>query len=140
MSEVLDSDVGISDTCSVIRPTSASASNAELDFGGALAPGTVGAVVYDTLGMPKTMRAARAMSRDAIEVALRRALNDLHEGVSSSAEPTAPIDSIEVLFLIGKFYGALGDKPLDITKVDRDRWSSLAGVADVIHDGIGQQP
>ena len=136
MSEVLDSNVGISDTGSMIRPMSASAANAELDFGGELAPGAVGAVVYDTLGMPMTLRAAREMSKDSIQAALQRALSALHHGVAPAGAPTAPIDSLEVVFLLGKFYRSLRRKALDLTKVERDRWSNLAGVADVLHEAM----
>lgn len=120
----------------MIRPTAASAANAELDLGGALAPGAVGAVVYDTLGMPMTLRAARKMSKDSIQLALQRALTALHHGVAPAGAPIAPIDSLEVVFLLGRFYRSLGRRALDLTKVHRDRWSNITGVADVLHEAM----
>lgn len=106
-------------------------------IGDPVAPGAIGAVVYDVNGMPLTLRAAKAMSVTAVAAALERVLTQLH---SSAGTPSAtdPVDSLDVLYLLRQFYRPLNSRALDLSKVDRDRWSTLAGVAEVLVDAMGE--
>ncbi|MCM3487147.1 hypothetical protein [Kocuria rosea] len=97
-----------------------------------------GGAVYDTLGMPMSLLAAKAMTKSAVQAALGRTLAKLHHESVSAIDAKALIDSIEVVFLVGRFYRELGRNQLDLSKVDRDRWSSLEGVADVLHHAMGE--
>lgn len=99
--------------------------------------GVPAGVVYDTLGMPMSLMAAQAMTAGVIEVALGRTLAKLHHEPITSVNPKAPIDSIEVVYLVGRFYRELGHKPPDLSKIRRERWSTLEGVADVLHTTVG---
>lgn len=103
----------------------------------AVPAGVPAGVVYDTLGMPMSVQAARAMTAGSVQAGLGRALAKLHHEPVSSVSAKAPIDSIEVVYLIGRFYRELGRKQPDLSKIDRDRWSNLEGVADVVHRTIG---
>ncbi|WP_431891390.1 hypothetical protein [Cellulosimicrobium funkei] len=87
--------------------------------------------------MPMSLAAAKAMTGPAIQAALGRALAHLHHEAVETVSATAPMDSIEVVFLIGRFYRNLGRKQPDLSKIARDRWSTLEGVAEVLHDVTG---
>ncbi|WP_298461271.1 hypothetical protein [uncultured Cellulomonas sp.] len=115
---------------------SAQPANAQptFDLGVDASAGAVGGVVHDTLGMPMSLRAAKAMTRNSIRSALDRTLAKLHHDVVPGVGAGDPIDSMEVVFLIGRFYRDLDRKQLDLSKVRRSRWSSLEGVADVLHE------
>lgn len=109
-----------------------------LDIPTGAAVTAVGNTAYDALGMPRTLRAAKSMTSTAIIAALEHALMALRR----SAEPIsayAPIDSLDVVYLLGKFYNPLNRKTLNLAKVDRDRWASLAGVADVLREAMRSQ-
>lgn len=93
--------------------------------------------MFDTLGMPMSLAAAKAMTSTAIQAALGRTLAHLHHEAVGTVSATAPMDSIEVVFLIGRFYKHLGRKQPDLSKIARDRWSTLEGVAGVLHDTMG---
>ncbi len=84
-----------------------------------------------------SLAAAKAMTKNAIEAALGRALAKLHHESVASIDTTAAIDSIEVVFLVGRFHKELDRKQPNLSKIDRDRWSSLEGVADVLHVTTG---
>lgn len=130
--------VGLSDTeCMTDNTLPASAGLAPLPAG-AVSSSAPGGAVYDTLGMPMSLLAAKAMSKSAVQAALSRALAKLHHESVSAIDARALIDSIEVVFLIGRFYRELGRDQLDLSKVDRDRWSNLEGVADVLHHAMGE--
>ncbi|MBD3778247.1 MAG: hypothetical protein IE923_03145 [Micrococcales bacterium] len=116
------------------KNTSAAPAELTLDLGASMSPGAVGGLVHDTLGMPMSLRAAKAMAKGAIQSALERTLAKLHHDVAPVAGPGGAIDSIEVVFLIGRFYRDLDRKQLDLSKVNRERWASLEGVADVLYE------
>lgn len=84
-----------------------------------------------------SLAAAKAMTGSAIQAALGRALAQLHHEPVGAVSATAPMDSIEVVFLIGRFYRNLGRKQPDLSKIARERWSNLEGVAEVLHDVMG---
>jgi len=86
--------------------------------------------------MPMSLHAATAMTKGSIQAALERTLAQLHHEVAPTADASAAIDSMEVVFLIGRFYRALDRKALDLSKVERSHWSSLDGVADVLHEAM----
>lgn len=94
-------------------------------------------LVFDTLGMPMSVAAAKTMTRSAIEAALSRALAKLHHESVDSIDATAAIDSIEVVFLVGRFYRDLDRKQPDLSKIHRDQWSNLEGIAEVLQDTVG---
>lgn len=94
-------------------------------------------VVYDTLGMPMSLLAAKAMTKGQIQSALGRSLAKLHHEPVASISATGLMDSIEVVFLLGRYYKELDRKPPDLSKIDRARWSTLEGVADVLHVTTG---
>jgi hypothetical protein len=103
------------------------------------APASVGSVdglVFDTLGMPMSVAAAKTMTKPTIEAALSRALAKLHHESVDSLDATAAIDSIEVVFLVGRFYRNLGRKQPDLSKIQRDRWSNLEGIAEVLRETV----
>lgn len=102
--------------------------------------GVPGGVVYDTLGMPMTLLAAKAMSKGQIQSALSRSLAKLHHEPVSSVSPTGLMDSIEVVFLLGRYYKELDRKPPNLSKIDRSQWSTLEGVADVLHTTMRALP
>lgn len=97
-----------------------------------------GGVVFDTLGMPMSLAAAKMMTKTAIQAALSRTLARLHHESVDSIDATAAIDSIEVVFLVGRFYRNLDLKQPDLSKIDRDRWSNLEGIADVLQNTVGE--
>lgn len=99
--------------------------------------GAVAGLVFDTLGMPMSVAAAKVMSKVAIEAALSRTLAKLHHESVDSIDATAAIDSIEVVFLVGRFYRNLDRKQPDLSKIHRDRWSNLEGIAEVLLDTVG---
>ena len=119
-----------------MKNASSAAAEATLDLGVLVPSGAVGGMVHDTLGMPMSLRAAKAMTKSSIEAALGRTLAKLHHEVAPTGDPRAQIDSMEVVFLIGRFYRGLDRKALDLSKVRRTRWSSLEGVADVLHEAM----
>lgn len=98
--------------------------------------GVAVAAVFDTLGMPMSLVAAKGMTGTAIQAALGRAIAQLHHEPVGTVSATAPMDSIEVVFLIGRFYRNLGRKQPDLSKIDRDQWSTLEGVAGVLHEAV----
>lgn len=104
---------------------------ATLDISGPSAPGAFGPVLYDRHGMPMTLRAAKAMTVATVTVALERTLLALRRSATPVAA-AAPLDSLEVLYLVHQFYKPLKRKALDLSAVDRDRWSTLSGVAEVL--------
>ncbi|NSX35176.1 hypothetical protein HTS88_01985 [Pseudarthrobacter oxydans] len=95
-------------------------------------------VIFDTLGMPMSVAAAKTMTKTAIEAALSRTLAKLHHESVDSVDATAAIDSIEVVFLVGRFYRNLDRKQPDLSKIHRDRWSNLEGIAEVLQDTVGE--
>lgn len=99
--------------------------------------GVPGGVVYDTLGMPMSLRAAKALSKGQIQSALSRSLAKLHHEPMASIGATTLMDSIEVVFLLGRFYKELDRKAPDLSKIDRAQWSTLEGVADVLYVTTG---
>lgn len=101
-------------------------------------PGCVpGGIVFDTLGMPMSLSAAKSMTKNAIQSALGRTLAKLHHEPVASIDTGALIDSIEVVFLVARFYKELDRKAPDLSKIDRDDWSTLEGVADVLQTTTG---
>lgn len=103
----------------------------------AVSSGSSGGLVYDTLGMPMSLAAAKAMTAHAVQAALVRTLAQLHHESVSSIDATALIDSIEVVFLVGRYHKELGRKAPDLSKIDRARWSTLEGIAEVLHATTG---
>jgi hypothetical protein len=95
--------------------------------------------VYDILGLPMSLAAAKAMTKSAIQSALGRAFAKLHHESVADIDVSAVIDSIEVVFLMGRYYKNLKRKSPDLSKIDRDQWSSIEGIADVLHVMIGKQ-
>lgn len=81
-----------------------------------------------------SMAAAKTMTKTGIQAALERAVAELHHEPVGAVTPTEPMDSIEVVFLIGRFYRNLGHSQPDLSKIDRNQWSTLEGVADVLLD------
>lgn len=75
-----------------------------LDLGVAAPSGLFGGLVYDTLGMPMSLGAAKMMTKSSLLAALDRTLAQLHHEVAPATDPSALIDSMEVVFLIGRFY------------------------------------
>jgi hypothetical protein len=104
----------------------------------AAAPGEVsgGAAVYDTLGMPMSLTAAKLMTEATILGALGRTLAKLHHESPESINASVKIDSIEVVFLVGRFFRDLDRREPDLSKIDRDSWSSLKGIAEVLHGAM----
>ncbi|MEW1974461.1 hypothetical protein AB0301_05165 [Microbacterium profundi] len=105
------------------------------------------ATVFDIkTGMPLTRAAARSMSAVSIQAALDKAVEALPgrrqpSPSNAAAKPVvgAPLDSLEVVWLLAKFE-KLFEKPLvDLTKVSAPRWSSIDAVAELIHESIGAQ-
>lgn len=84
-----------------------------------------------------SLAAAKAMTGAAIRAALERAVAQLHHESVGTVNATAPMDSIEAVFLIGRFYRNLGRKQPDLSRIARERWSTLEGVAGVLHDTVG---
>lgn len=91
---------------------------------------------YDALGMPMSLAAAKSMTEDAILAALRRTLAKLHHESPELSNNSAKIDSIEVVFLVGRFFRNLDCQEPDLSTIDRHSWSSLKGVAEVLYDAI----
>lgn len=48
------------------------------------------------------------------------------------------LDSLEVIWLLAKFDKPFGRQLIDVTKVDRRRWSNIADVAQLVRESIGQ--
>jgi hypothetical protein len=132
----LTSDVGISDTVSMRNNALAAYERHSQELAVA-APGEVaGGAVYDTLGMPMSLAAAKLMTEGTILAALGRTLAKLHHESPESTNASAKIDSIEVVFLVGRFFRDLDRKQPDLSKIDRDSWSSLKGIAEVLHGAM----
>jgi hypothetical protein len=135
--EMLDKHVGISDTCCMTNNAMLVPSGRGQRPAPSAPRGVPGGVVYDTLGMPMSLRAAKAMSKGQIQSALGRSLAKLHHAPIASISATSLMDSIEVVFLLGRYYKELDRKAPDLSKIDRARWSTLEGVADVLHATTG---
>jgi hypothetical protein len=135
-SECLTSDVGISDTGSM-RNNAVAAYESHSQELAVVAPGEVaGGAVYDTLGMPMSLVAAKLMTEATILAALGRTLAKLHHEPPESTNASANIDSIEVVFLVNRFFRDLDRKQPDLSKIDRDSWSNLEGIAEVLHGAM----
>ena len=103
------------------------------------------ALVFDIqFGLPLTQAAARSMSVAAVSTALGKVVESLpgRRGATTSASSSgaaggvAPLDSLEVVWLLSKF-DKLFDKPLlDLTKVSPARWSTVDAVASLVHESI----
>ncbi|MCB0885135.1 MAG: hypothetical protein KDB34_10405 [Propionibacteriaceae bacterium] len=50
----------------------------------------------------------------------------------------ATLDSLEVIWLLAKFDKPFGRQLIDVTKVDRRRWSNIGDVAQLVRESIGQ--
>lgn len=131
VSEMLDIDVGLSDTWAMTANVYAVPLPRRAMHASA---GDETAPVFDASGMPMSLAAARSMTDAAIEAALVRVAAKLRFDPDEAAEPTEALDSIEVAFLIGRFYRDLGRPSPDLSKIARRRWSTLRGVAQVLHD------
>ena len=129
---MLDNNVGLSDTIDMTSNPMPAPAGRGRQPAVAAPSGVPAGVVYDTLGMPMSLLAAKAMTNGQIQSALGRALAKLHHEPVASISYTALMDSIEVVFLVARYYKELGRKPLDLSKVARDRWSTLEGIADVL--------
>lgn len=130
---MLDKHVGLSDTRSMTT-NALPAPGGHGPLPAVAAPVGAAGVVFDTLGMPMSVTAAKAMTKAGIQAALERAVAKLHHEPVGAVTPSALMDSIEVVFLIGRFYRNLGHKQPDLSKIDRNRWSTLEGVAEVLLD------
>lgn len=92
-----------------------------------------GDAAFDALGMPNTVAAAKCMTLGMIEAALVRAIAELHHEPIAAVSATAPIDSLEIVFAMGRFYRHLGGlKQPNLSNIHSDYWSSLSGAADVL--------
>jgi hypothetical protein len=88
------------------------------------------------------------MSAASIQTALDKAVESLPgrrpSASASGSNPAkslvgAPLDSLEVVWLLAKFE-KLFEKPLvNLAKVSAPRWSSIDAVAGLIHESIGAQ-
>lgn len=96
--------------------------------------------VFDLYGMPLTTNAARSMSATNVESAMVKALTNLRRKVDPAGIATAgsALDSLEVIWLLAKFDKPFGQQLIDVTKVDRARWSNLGDVAGLVHESIGR--
>lgn len=150
VSDLLDKRVGISDTKPMEKNSTARATALPQPIAErvhSVNRPDPNATVFDIkTGMPLTRAAARSMSTVAIQTALDKAVESLpgrRPAVPSNtpARPLvgAPLDSLEVIWLLAKFE-KLFEKPLvNLTKVSSPRWSSMAAVAELIHESIGVQ-
>jgi hypothetical protein len=96
--------------------------------------------VFDLYGMPLTTNAARTMSATNVESAMAKALTNLRRKADPAGIATAgsALDSLEVIWLLAKFDKPFGQQLIDVTKVDRARWSNLGDVAGLVHESIGR--
>jgi hypothetical protein len=96
--------------------------------------------VFDLHGIPMTMNAARSMTPASVATAMGKALTSLRRKVDPDAVAGAgsALDSLEVIWLLAKFDKAFGRQLIDVTKVDRSRWSNLDDVAGLVHESIGR--
>lgn len=96
--------------------------------------------VFDLYGMPLTTNAARSMSATNVESAMAKALTNLRRKADPAGIATAgsALDSLEVIWLLAKFDKPFGQQLIDVTKVDRARWSNLGDVAGLVHESIGR--
>lgn len=99
-----------------------------------------GGAVFDLYGMPLTTNAARSMSAANVESAMVKALTNLRRKLdpAGSASAGSALDSLEVIWLLAKFDKPFGRQLVDVTKVDRARWSNLDDVAGLVHESIGR--
>lgn len=108
----------------------------------ALAPtaGGVTGAVFDLYGMPLTVAAARSMTVASVASAMAKALANLRRiaDPAAVAGTGATLDSLEVIWLLAKFDKPFGRQLIDVTKVDRRRWSNIADVAELVRESIGQ--
>ncbi len=106
------------------------------------APLTRGAsgAVFDLYGMPLTVAAARSMTVASVASAMAKALANLRRVADPAAVAGtgATLDSLEVIWLLAKFDKPFGCQLVDVTKVDRRRWSSIADVAQLVRESIGE--
>ncbi|GAA4369639.1 hypothetical protein [Agromyces bauzanensis] len=95
--------------------------------------------VFDLYGMPMTVDAARSMTAASVISAMSKALSNLRRVADPAAIASAgsALDSLEVIWLLAKFDKPFGRQLIDVTKVDRHRWSNLADVAGLVHESIG---
>jgi hypothetical protein len=146
VSETLDNDVGISDNLYMVSINTAVATptQPESTLGSAAARPDPTAIVFDIQsGMPLTRAAGLSMGLAAVRTALGKAVESLpgrRGGATASilgSAGTAPLDSLEVVWLLAKF-DRLFDKPLlDLTKVPASRWSTIDAVASLVHESMG---
>lgn len=130
---MLDNNVGISDTELMGHNAVVSYGQESLELTPWGHGEVAGGSVYDILGMPMSVAAAKLMTEAAILAALGRALARLHH-YSPESDASSKIDSIEVVFLVGRFYRDLDRKQPDLSKIDRDNWSNLrGGIAEVLY-------
>lgn len=119
------------------KQSTAAAQTAPLRTQVPASPAESGAV-FDLYGMPLTTKAARSMSVTNVESAMVKALTNLRRKVepAGAASPGSALESLEVLWLLAKFDKSFGRQLIDVTKVDRARWSNLGDVAGLVHESI----
>ena len=100
---------------------------------------------FDNFGVPRTVAAAQTMTKDAIQIAIINVIAYLEEtdeseilGWPTGSDGSVVVDSQLGVDIYNEFVGHLSKSRIKLDTVDQDKWSSVAGLTELLADSFSR--
>ncbi|WP_311258271.1 hypothetical protein [Microbacterium sp. WCS2018Hpa-9] len=100
---------------------------------------------FDDRGVPRTLAAAKSLTRDELMAVVRSVILDVEgleddelDGWEPGEDGTPAVESQLGVDVFNDITSHLSDTQITITGITDDKWSSIGGIADAIRTALGK--